>query len=371
MPAGGSVVERPGGRRNQDVDLPDHEGLLSLLVCPSCKAPLFWKDEQLECPSDHSLRVLKKESMRCSNILHLDPRGQLPGPLVLKIPLLSDEFVDAPGETEEEKLHFQVEQEKSVISSLARQGFATGPYRVPELVPGAFDGRSILMRRIEGRSLQEELYGWRSWLRPNQVAEGFERAGRWLGRLTATTASDILPFDPSEVTERTLRFLSDLVDYGHPPDEVQQLADLVDRLGQTPKGEMVARCLVHGDFRTSHVLIAPQAVTVIDFEQARSGWAHEDAAFFLASVDGFSARNPLRRWSPAGRLVARRFIRGYTAEAPSGWAAIGDFLRVAAMIRALRSNYRGKMAHMMPDLFRAVVLPHYRRWFEHASERLA
>jgi hypothetical protein len=353
--------------QGRDVGVTALGAVASSLLCPMCEASLASNGDLLECSSGHSLRVLKRESMRCSSILHLDPGGEI-GRLVLKLPLLSEELIDALDGTNEEKLHVQVEHERGVMSSLAQMGFSAGPYRVPELVPGAVAGRSILMRHVDGRSLQEELYGRRAWLDPHRVGAEFELAGRWLGRFSAATVSEVVPFDPRDITGRTRRFMCDLERYGHAPGEVSQLRRLVDRLAEAARGAAMARCLVHGDFRTNHVLVTSRAATVLDFEQAEHGWAHQDAAFFLASIDGFSARNPLRRWSPGGRLVTKRFLSGYVEEAPAGWPEAGRLLRVAAMIRALRSNYRGRLARQMPLLFHSAILPHYRRWFERAAQ---
>jgi L-alanine-DL-glutamate epimerase-like enolase superfamily enzyme len=102
---------------------------------------------------------------------------------------------------------------------------------------------------------------------------------------------------------------------------------------------------------------------VIDWEEAEEDWAHQDAAFYLASLDGFLAQHPRRRWSPAARLAGRAFLTAYLRDAPTGWGEVGPLFRVAAMVRALNIDYRGRLARRRPTVFRRVVLPHYDRWF--------
>jgi aminoglycoside phosphotransferase (APT) family kinase protein len=181
--------------------------------------------------------------------------------------------------------------------------------------------------------------------------------------MAASTDAGVATFDPGPTLDRTGRFLAEAAERGHPPEGVRWLEGLVEAAAAGTAGTELGRCLVHGDFRPRHVLLTEDAATVIDWEDSQEGWVHEDAAFFLASLDGFMAQHPRRGWSPAGRLAARAFLRAYLRSGPPGWDRVGALFRVASMVRALNIDYRGRLARRRPRAFRHVVLPHYERWF--------
>ena len=326
------------------------------LRCAVCGAPLDARGDLFRCSDDHPGVLVHADTAHGrTNIIALrDERTS--EELVLKIRSLSDHV------TTNEQLERTTANEAATIARLS-QALGSGPYRVPELVVGAVSTRGLLMRRLHGRCLEDELYGAGAWLRPRGVGRGSERAGEWLARLVTSTEVGRMPFSPDETVARAREFLEEIAERGHSPAKVSRLADLVASAAAGTAGQEIARCIVHGDFRPRHVFLAADSVTVIDFEQATEGWAHEDAAFYLAALDGFLAQYLRRRWSPGARIAGLRFLAPYLSEAPPGWATVGRLFRAAAMVRALNIDYRGKLARTKPRLFRSVVLPHYERWF--------
>jgi hypothetical protein len=331
--------------------------VLWALECPVCGRGLELSDDLLSCPEGHPFaRVETLQTRNGSDLAELRD-AEASRPLLLKIPKLAHWNDWSP-----ERLGQLVSNEVDTATRLA-ESLGRGPYRAPDMVPGPVAGRAVLMRRVEGHSLERSLYGREAWVHPRRVLAGSGRGGAWLAAMAASTSAGHAPFDPEPTLERTGRFLEEIARRGHPAAGVGWLRGLVEASAEGTTGTDLTRCLVHGDFRPRHVLLTEEAATVIDWEDAQEGWAHEDAAFFLASVDGFMAAHPRRGWSPAGRLAAHAFLRAYLRSAPAGWDRVGPLLRVAAMVRALNIEYRGKLARRRPRAFRRVVLPHYDRWF--------
>ena len=338
-------------------DVEPREGVLWALVCPTCGSGLVFQDDLLECREGHRFAHVEAMQMRNgSDLVHLRD-AHTSRPLFLKIPRLAHW-----NDWSEERVARRVRHEFDTATRLA-ESLGAGPYRVPAMVPGPVRGRALLMRRVEGESLERWLYGREAWLRPRRVLRGCGRSGAWLAAMAAGTSLGTAAFDPQSTLDQTAGFLAAIADRGHPPDKVRWLASLVEASADGTAGRELARCLVHVDFRPRHVLLTEAEATVIDWEDAREGWAHEDAAFFLASLDGFLAQHPRRRWSPAARLAPRAFLRAYLESGPAGWHEVGPLFRVAAMVRALHIDYDGRLARRRPRGFRHIVLPHYDRWF--------
>ena len=67
--------------------------------------------------------------------------------------------------------------------------------------------------------------------------------------------------------------------------------------------------LVHGDFSASHVYLAAETTTVIDWDSCRVGDCAEDAGRFMASLHHLAAREPERR--EAVIQTARTFAHAF------------------------------------------------------------
>jgi hypothetical protein len=345
------------------MEVDPRERVLWALACPECGGQLVFRDDLLECVEGHRFAHVESLQMRNGSDL-VDLRdARTSRPLFLKIPRLAHW-----NDWNEERVARRVRHELDTATRLT-ESLGAGPYRVPDMVPGPVRGRALLMRRLDGVSLERWLYGREAWLRPRRVLRGCGRSGAWLGAMAAGTGLGTAEFDPASTLEAAEGFLLDIADRGHPPDKVRWLRGLVEASAEGTAGRELTRCIVHVDFRPRHVLLDDATATVIDWEDAREGWAHEDAAFFLASLDGFLAQHPRRRWSPAALLAPRAFLRAYLRSGPAGWEAVGPLFRVAAMVRALHIDYDGRLARRRPWAFRHIVLPHYDRWFRDWERR--
>ena len=329
----------------------------SALECVECGLPVEAQGLVLRCRQGHPGLVAGDLGIHhASDVVELrDERSARS--LSLKIPKVGGRI-----ETDE-RLRQETLNEATTLAHLNDTGFGAGPYRVPVIVAGAVRGRAILMETLDGRPLEARLLSPATWTRPRGVLHDVERAGRWLGHFVRATEVERAAFDPLPALELGEMFLDEAVEGGYPAASVAPLRALLGSAGHAAAGEVVPRCLVHGDFRPRHVFLGTADTTVIDWEQTSVGWVHEDAAFFLASIDGFSNRHPLRRWSPGGRLATGRFSRAYLDEASLEWGAAGRFLRLLGMVRALNIEYRGTLPSRRPVVFERVVLPHYARWF--------
>jgi aminoglycoside phosphotransferase (APT) family kinase protein len=327
------------------------------LECPRCGSPVEADGHVLRCASGHpGVRLGEVRLGHASDVVEL--RDERTGAsLSLKVPKVGGRIGT------DERLRQETLNEAANLARLSG-AFGSGPYRVPTVVPGAVEGRAILMETLAGACLEDGLLGRSAWTSPRALVRQFDCAGEWLGRLVATTEVERMPFDPAPVVDQTGMFLEEIVEGGHSRARADRLAALVASAARRASGQETPRCLVHGDFRPRHVFLAPGDTTVIDWEQGSVGWAHEDAGFFLASIDGFSNRHPARRWSPGGRLAGGRFLAAYLEAASIEWGDVGSLLRLAAMVRALNIEYRGRLRHARPLVFERMVLPHYQRWFE-------
>ena len=331
--------------------------VLWALRCPVCARDLELRGDLLTCRDGHGFAHLQAVRTRNGSDLADLRDAKTARPLLLKIPKLAHW-----NAWSEERLDHLIRHEAATAAGL-RAALGPGPYGVPDMLPGPVPGRALLMPRLEGPSLERRLYGREAWVRPRRVLDGCRRSGAWLAAMVAATAGERTRFDPEQTLERTRGFLAEVGERGHPEHKVRWLAAMVEAGAGHAAGTDVVRCLVHGDFRPRHVVLTGEGATVIDWEDATEDWAHQDAAFYLASLDGFLAQHPRRRWSPAARLAGRAFLAAYLRDAPPGWADAGPLFRVAAMVRALNIDYRGRLARRRPAVFRRVVLPHYDRWF--------
>lgn len=179
------------------------------LRCAVCGGPLDARGDFFRCSDDHpGVRVHADTAHGKTNIVGLcDERTSKE--LVLKIRTLGDRV------TTEEQLERTTENEAATIVRVSR-ALGNGPYRVPELVAGVVPTRGVLMRRLHGRCLEDEL-GADAWLRPRGVGRGSERAGEWLARLVTTTEVGRMPFSPDETVARAREFLDEIAERGHAP----------------------------------------------------------------------------------------------------------------------------------------------------------
>ena len=101
-----------------------------------------------------------------------------------------------------------------------------------------------------------------------------------------------------------------------------------------PAWPPVAPLLVHGDFGASHIYLAPQTATVIDWDAWRVGDGAEDAGRFLASLHRIAARDA--RLSGVVEQEARAFTHAYRAADPAGGRELAFYEALACLKKAAR-----------------------------------
>ncbi len=90
--------------------------------------------------------------------------------------------------------------------------------------------------------------------------------------------------------------------------------------------------LVHGDFNASHVYLAAETTTVIDWDAWRVGDGAEDAGRFLASLHHLAARDPAQRG--AVTQAAATFARTYRAAVPLAGRSLAFYDGLACLRKA-------------------------------------
>ena len=98
--------------------------------------------------------------------------------------------------------------------------------------------------------------------------------------------------------------------------------------------------LVHGDFSASHVYLAAETTTVIDWDAWGVGDCAEDAGRFLASLHHLAARDP-GAGSERRPRQAELFARTYRAAAPIAGGAPGVLRRVGLPAESGTADGRG------------------------------
>ncbi|HWE63259.1 MAG TPA: phosphotransferase [Chloroflexota bacterium] len=97
--------------------------------------------------------------------------------------------------------------------------------------------------------------------------------------------------------------------------------------------------LVHGDFSASHVYLAAEVATVIDWDAYGVGGAAEDAGRFLASLHHLAARDHARR--AAAALAAETFTQVYRAALPAAGQGLAFYEALACLRTAKRLTVDG------------------------------
>ncbi|MFI5274335.1 MAG: phosphotransferase family protein [Ktedonobacterales bacterium] len=94
--------------------------------------------------------------------------------------------------------------------------------------------------------------------------------------------------------------------------------------------------MIHGDFVIEHVFVAPDAVTVIDWDSCRPGDPAEDAGRFVASLHGLRARG--RADAATVSAAVERFVATYAAEQPGNAPRVPFYAALACLHKASRAR---------------------------------
>nr|WP_246331741.1 phosphotransferase family protein [Sphingomonas chungangi] len=243
----------------------------------------------------------------------ITPAGQVP--LILR---------RAPGGDFERNIAAGLSTEAEVIRAAGAAGVPVAPVR-HILMPGDDLGRGFVSDRIEGETIARKL------LRDAAFADVRRRLAADLGSILArihavppASLPQLATLGPAE----TLAYLRAELDTCDPPSPIFELAYrwLVER---RPADASLA--LVHGDFRTGNLMIAPDGVrAVLDWELVHLGDPMEDLGWFCAMPWRFG-----RIEAPAGGFGSRTALYG-AYEAASGGPVDPERVRWWETLASLR-----------------------------------
>lgn len=207
------------------------------------------------------------------------------------------------------------------------------------------DRRLLLMEFVPGNSLKHHLFDvvFNSAPRRN-LGELLQSAGRWLGslhRLTRKSTSEnplewLLNQFESDRTRQAFELFSIKEDY-------ESLRKLL-RASLSAKPSLRRNLSdVHGEFTPIHVMVAGNAIYVVDFGNSREGFPYEDIGLFESFYDCLL---PWRAAAGSYRMDLQmqrdNFVKGYFEEAGTAFTAadraIMRWVRIISFARMLNGG---------------------------------
>jgi len=241
-----------------------------------------------------------------------------------------------------------LERELHYLSSVSPRITAENPaLRSPIPVVYYPEQRLLLMEFVPGHSLKHHLFDLKFTIGRSDrhdLTELLLNAGRWLGsfhRLTLQSTCGnplewVLQEFESKRTQEAFLYYSQKYFY----DEM--LSILKRYLDQNPNFRRTL-CNVHGEFTPIHVMVADDAIYVIDFGNSRLGYPYEDVGMFASFYDRLL---PWRRLAGSMRIGLQMqkelFLRGYFEQGPSAFnesdRAIMRWVRLISFGRMLNAG---------------------------------
>ena len=217
----------------------------------------------------------------------------------------------------------------ATLAALRRLGFGPGqPLQVAAPLAYAPALRLLLLEEAPGDTA-------RVAARRGQAGVG-DRTARWLAAFHR--AAPPLPaayrlHDPLIKARRWTQALSMTALRGGGRHLLAALADAQPAWSAPPH-------LVHGDFSASHVYLAVETITVIDWDTWGVGDCTEDAGRFLASLHHLAARDPARQ--EAVVQATRTFTQAYQVAVPWAERSLAFYEALACLRTAARLTADGK-----------------------------
>lgn len=176
-----------------------------------------------------------------------------------------------------------------IEEQLARQGFASGPYRVPVPIDQDHDSRTIIEQGIRGKSLFDKIL---SASREDSLRY-VRMAAQWLAklhvcRLTLTPADEFLAREPDRLRKYLERFTA--INHPHARRAEEILSTIQKEEVRCYAGNPEHLVQGHGDFHPKNILIGQDVqenrdtlfVAAIDFESSLRLPTAFDVGCFLA-----------------------------------------------------------------------------------------
>lgn len=224
-----------------------------------------------------------------------------------------------------------------IAEQLSRQGFASGPYRVPVPIDQDHDSMTLIEQGIRGKSLFDKLL---SASREDGLRY-VRMAARWLAklhacRLSLTPADEFLAREPDRLEKYLERFTAIKHPQARRAEEILATIHREEKRRYADNPEYLVQG--HGDFHPKNILIGQDIqenrdtifVAAIDFESSLCLPPAFDAGCFLAQFRNqfFSHQDIIRDFTEELFLDAYREAAGKTDD---------DFLLQVELFRA-RTN---------------------------------
>jgi tRNA A-37 threonylcarbamoyl transferase component Bud32 len=259
-------------------------------------------------------------------------------------------FVFAKVQRTDYSGHQTLERELQFLSEVGPLISAENPaLRCPAPIAYYPERGLLLMEFVSGRSLKHHLFdiNYRiSSAGSLSLAQLLQNAGQWLGRLHRLTMRS----DTGNPLEWALSELERprTVDIFHrysQKDSYEELLTILRRYLDRNPGFSRNLCQVHGEFTPIHVMVAADAIYVVDFGNSKSGFVYEDVGLFTGFYDCLL---PWRAAAGAIRLNLEKqkevFFKSYLEQAPVAFGppdiAIMRWVRLISSARMLEGSGR-------------------------------
>lgn len=281
------------------------------------------------------VRALNEPGVHPAGVVHLSD-GELTTSLFAKV-----QKADYAGvQNLERELHF--------LSNVAPLITAENPMlRSP--LPLAYypENRLLLMEFVPGDSLKHHLFDVIVNPAPRRnLADLLQCAGRWLGslhRLTRkNTTGNPLQWALQEFeNERTLEAFQ----LFSLKDSYTELHLILEKCLNANPAFRRNLCDIHGEFTPIHVMVAGDAIYIVDFGNSREGYVYEDVGLFESFYDCLL---PWRAAAGSYRMNLQTqkdlFLRGYFDESAAAFCnadkAIMRWVRLISFARMLNGGQR-------------------------------
>jgi tRNA A-37 threonylcarbamoyl transferase component Bud32 len=245
-----------------------------------------------------------------------------------------------------------LERELRFLSDVAPLITAENPaLRCPNPIAYYPERGLLLMEFVPGDSLKRHLFEIKFGIKPTgrlNLAQLLSCTGQWLGSMHRLTAQSecgnplewlLQEFESTRTRDVFLRY-SQKGNYDEMLSILRRCLDLKPNFRRN-------LCRLHGEFTPIHVMVANDAIYVVDFGNSKLGYAYEDVGLFAGFYDLLL---PWRVAAGALRIKLDRqkelFLNGYFEQASSAFrpadTAIMRWVRLISFARMLNAGNGGE-----------------------------